>query len=95
MDIGETVEHAAVREAKEETSLDVVLQDLLGLYSKPSRDPRGHVVSAIYVGIGSGNLAASDDASNVDVFSLDRLPQPMAFDHAQVVKDYIDYLKRL
>ena len=95
VDIGETVEHAAVREAKEETSLDVTLQDLLGLYSEPSRDPRGHVVSAIYIGTGRGKLAAADDASNVGVFSVDRLPQPMAFDHAQVVKDYIDYLKRL
>ena len=94
VDIGETVEHAAVREAKEETSLDVALQNLLGLYSEPSRDPRGHVVSVIYVGTGSGNLAASDDASRVDIFSVDQLPQPMAFDHAQVVKDYIDYLER-
>ncbi|MDJ0956217.1 MAG: NUDIX hydrolase [Arenicellales bacterium] len=94
VDIGETVEHAAVREAKEETSLDVTLQDLLGLYSEPTRDPRCHVVSAIYVGTGRGKPAAADDASRVDVFSIDRLPQPMAFDHAQVVKDYIDYLAR-
>ena len=94
VDIGETVEQAAVREAREETSLDVTLQDLLGVYSEPSRDPRGHVVSAIYVGTGSGKLAAADDASRVDVFSVDRLPQPMAFDHAQVVKDYIGYLER-
>lgn len=95
VDIGETVEHAAVREAKEETALDVTLRGLLGLYSKPNRDPRGHVVSAVYVGTGRGQLAAADDASAVDVFSVDQLPQPMAFDHAQVVKDYIDYLKRL
>ena len=95
VDVGETVEHAAAREAREETSLDVTLQVLLGLYSEPGRDPRGHVVSAIYVGSGSGKLAAADDASSVDVFSVDHLPQPMAFDHAQVVKDYIDYLEKL
>ena len=95
MDIGETVEDAAVREGKEETGLEVTLQDLLGLYSEPNRDPRGHVVSAVYVGTGNGELAAADDASTVDVFSVDQLPHPMAFDHAQVVKDYIHYLERL
>ena len=95
VDIGETVEHAAVREAKEETGLEVTLQDLLGLYSEPNRDPRGHVVSAVYIGTGRGQMVAADDASTVDVFSVDQLPRPMAFDHAQVMKDYIHYLERL
>ena len=95
MEIGETVEQAAVREAREETTLDVALGDLLGLYSEPTRDPRGHVVSAIYVGTGQGRLAAADDAAAADIFPVDALPRPMAFDHAQVVKDYARYLDRI
>lgn len=92
VDIGETVECAAVRESKEETTLDVTLVGLLGVYSKPDRDPRGHVVSAVYIATGTGRLQAADDARSAEVFSIDALPGPMAFDHAQIVKDYARYL---
>ena len=94
VDIGETVESAAVREAKEETNLEVVLKGLLGVYSKPDRDPRGHVVSVVYVGSGQGNLRAADDAGAVALFSIDALPPTMAFDHAEIVEDYARYVDR-
>lgn len=93
VDIGETVEAAAVREAREETTLDVKLEGLLGVYSKPDRDPRGHVVSAVYIGVGSGHPQAADDARSIAVFAIDALPEPIAFDHAQIVEDYARYLE--
>jgi len=88
VDVGETVEHAAVREALEETSLAVQLVTLLGLYSHPSRDPRGHTVTAVYVARASGEPQAQDDARNLRVCAIDELPQPLAFDHALVLEDY-------
>ena len=91
VDVGETVEAAAIREAREETSLDVTLVTLLGLYSDPRRDPRGHTVTAIYIAQSHGSPVAADDARNVGVFSLDELPTPLAFDHAQVLADYRRY----
>ncbi|MGH8335854.1 MAG: NUDIX domain-containing protein, partial [Gammaproteobacteria bacterium] len=62
VDFGETVEHAAIREAKEETSLDVELHALLGVYSRPDRDPRGQTISVVYVGRAAGTPVAQDDA---------------------------------
>jgi len=91
VDLGETLEAASIREAREETSLEVELKVLLGIYSRPQRDPRGHTVTAIYVAQASGTPQAADDAKNVGVFSLDALPQPLAFDHAQVLEDYRRY----
>lgn len=88
VDVGECVEAAAVREAKEETCLDVELVTMLGLYSNPERDPRGHTVTAIYVARSSGTPKAADDAKSVGVFSLDELPSPLAFDHQLVLQDY-------
>ena len=91
VDVGETVEHAAVREALEETCLDVKLTALLGIYSNPKRDTRGHTVTAVYVAEAIGSPRAADDAKNVDVFSFDSLPAVLAFDHAQVIEDYRMY----
>ena len=91
VDVGECVEHAAVREAREETSLDVELVTMLGLYSDPKRDPRGHTVTAIYVACSSGNPVAAADAKSVAIFNLDDLPSPLAFDHRQVLEDYRQY----
>jgi len=91
VDVGECVETAAVREAKEETCLDVELITMLGLYSNPKRDPRGHTVTAIYVAQSTGTPKAADDAKSVGVFSLDELPSPLAFDHQQVLEDYRTY----
>lgn len=91
VDVGEIVELAAVREAKEEVSLDVSLIALLGIYSDPSRDDRGHTVTAIYVGEASGTPKAADDAKTCAFFSLEALPEPLAFDHAEVLADYKRY----
>lgn len=91
VDVGESLEQAAVREAEEETALSVTLTALLGVYSDPSRDARGHTVSAVYVGEARGTPRAQDDARSLQVFSPDRLPSPLAFDHAQVLADYRIY----
>jgi 8-oxo-dGTP diphosphatase len=91
VDLGEIVEQAAMREAKEEVNLDVRLIALLGIYSDPSRDSRGHTVTAVYVGEAAGTPVAADDAKNCRLFSLNELPEPLAFDHAQVLADYKKY----
>jgi 8-oxo-dGTP diphosphatase len=91
VDLGEIVEQAAVREAQEEVGLDVRLIVLLGIYSDPVRDSRGHTVTAVYVAEAAGTPVAADDAKNCRLFSLDELPEPLAFDHAQVLADYKKY----
>jgi len=91
VDVGERLEQAAVREAAEEISLPVTLTALLGCYSDPRRDPRGHTVSAVYVAEARGEPRAADDAAHVQVFSLDALPSPLVFDHAQILADYRHY----
>lgn len=91
VDVGETLEQAAVREAREETSLDVSLRMLLGNYSDPSRDPRGHTVSAVYIAEARGQPRAADDASHLQLFDAAATPQ-LVFDHAQIISDYIHYL---
>ncbi len=91
VDVGESLEAAAMREAKEETCLDVELTALLGIYSNPARDPRGHTVTAVYVAQSTGTPEAADDAKTLDLFTLDRLPSPLAFDHQLVLADYQRY----
>lgn len=88
VDVGERIEHAAVREAQEEVGLNVQLIALLGLYSDPSRDTRGHTVTAVYVTEASGMPVAADDAKNCQIFNIDELPELLAFDHAQVLSHY-------
>lgn len=88
VDVGERVEAAAIREAREETGLAIRLKALLGVYSDPGRDARGHTVSAVYVAEARGEPSAGDDASGLAVFAVDALPQQLAFDHAQVLADY-------
>lgn len=94
VDIGETVAQAAVREAKEETGLDVKLLDWLGCYSDPARDKRGHTVSIVFVAEAVGEPVAADDAANV--LLLDPLAEQdsgfiLAFDHAEILQDYRQY----
>lgn len=89
VDVGESVEHAAVREAEEETALRVKLKVLLGCYSDPARDFRGHTASVVYVAEGQGEPQAQDDAAGVAVFSLENLPETLVFDHARILRDYL------
>jgi 8-oxo-dGTP diphosphatase len=90
VDVGETLEHAAVREALEETSLAVQLQVLLGCYSDPRRDARGHSVAAVYIAHATGLPRAADDAANVQLFLPGAWPA-LVFDHALILEDYCRY----
>jgi 8-oxo-dGTP diphosphatase len=94
VDVGEAVEHAAVREAEEETALRVTLKLLLGCYSDPARDPRGHTASVVYVAEAEGEPRAQDDAAGVAIFSPEALPDPLVFDHARILRDYLAWRQR-
>lgn len=87
VDEGETLEAAAVREAREETGLDVTLTELLYAYSDPRRDPRRHTVSAVFLGRAGGDPAGADDAAEARGFAWTALPSPIAFDHAEILRD--------
>jgi 8-oxo-dGTP diphosphatase len=93
VDVGESIEDAAMREAKEETSLDVTLVEQFHAYSMPDRDPRFHTVSVVFIGEGNGVLKGQDDARRADVFHEDTLPEIIAFDHREIISDYFNYLK--
>jgi len=88
VDYGESLENAAVREAREETSLEVSNLRLLGCYSDPGRDHRMHTISTVYVAKGSGKPQAADDAVQLGIFQLTDLPTELCFDHAAILADY-------
>ena len=88
VDVGETVEEAAVREAAEETGLQVELVRQFHVYSDPSRDDRGHTVSVVFVGRASGTPHAASDAAEAGIFTADALPDQIVFDHAEILVDY-------
>jgi 8-oxo-dGTP diphosphatase len=90
VDVGESLAQAAVREAREETSLEVTLTEQFFAYSDPRRDPRGATASVVFLGSARGEPRAADDAKNVRVFALDALPA-LAFDHGQILEDYRRY----
>lgn len=92
VDVGEPLEAAAVREAKEETCLDVTLRALLGCYSDPRRDPRGHTVSAVYVAEAVGEPRAADDARHLALVDPRAPGRPLAFDHELILADYRHWL---
>ncbi|MHB1513800.1 MULTISPECIES: NUDIX domain-containing protein [Acidiferrobacter] len=88
VDIGERVEDAARREALEETGLAVTLEALLGCYSDPARDPRGHTVSLVYVAGATGTPRAGDDARACRVIDIRDVTVPVVFDHPRILRDY-------
>ncbi|MDZ7641187.1 MAG: NUDIX hydrolase [Desulfurivibrio sp.] len=87
VDYGESLEQAAVREAREETGLEVSLQGQLHTYSDPGRDARLHTISTVFIAIANGTPTAGDDAGRAAIFTKDRLP-PLAFDHDAILTDY-------
>jgi ADP-ribose pyrophosphatase YjhB (NUDIX family) len=88
VDYGESLEDAILREAKEETGLDIELIRQFHTYSAPKRDPRHHTISTVYVARASGKPEAGDDAKEVRIFTKDTLPEDIAFDHRQILEDY-------
>ncbi|HEY6007413.1 MAG TPA: NUDIX hydrolase [Geobacteraceae bacterium] len=89
VDYGETLEAAAVREAREETSLEITDLRLLGCYSDPSRDPRQHTISTVFVAKAAGTLQAADDAADAVTVPLDAIPETLCFDHGKIIADYV------
>ena len=92
VDEGETVEQAAIREAKEETGLDVQLETLLYVYSDPRRDMRQHTLSIVFTASSNGTPVAADDATDLGYYSFKELPK-LAFDHAEIIADYKVFLE--
>jgi ADP-ribose pyrophosphatase YjhB (NUDIX family) len=88
VDYGESLEDAALREAREETSLDVVLVSQFHTYSDPARDPRGHTITTVYIARAHGRPRARDDARNIGIFGPEEIPARLAFDHAGIIEDY-------
>lgn len=88
VDIGESLEEAAVREAKEETSLDIKLKSQFHTYSDPKRDPRKHTISTVYVATAQGRPIAQDDAQDIRIFTEEEINFPLAFDHQKILADY-------
>lgn len=94
VDYGESLEQAAVREAREETSLEVSNLRLLGCYSDPSRDNRFHTISTVFMAQATGTPQAADDATELAFFSPDDLPSPLCFDHSRIIEDYLAYSRK-
>jgi 8-oxo-dGTP diphosphatase len=90
VDYGETLEDSVIREAKEETGLDINLVRQFHTYSDPKRDPRHHTVSTIFIAAASGNPVAADDAAEVKIFTREDLPKEIAFDHRKILEDYFE-----
>ncbi|MCC7575340.1 MAG: NUDIX hydrolase [Methanomethylovorans sp.] len=84
VELGETTEEAVVRESLEETGLSIEIVKLIGVYSEPSRDPRGHTVSICYLSKGRGVPKAGSDAAEIALFRIDGIPK-LAFDHNHII----------
>lgn len=93
VDYGESVEKAAIREALEETGLDVTLQGVLGVYSNPERDKRMHTISTVFAATAQGRPQAGDDAAEAHLFPLDQLPSPLTFDHGLIMQHYQEWVR--
>jgi ADP-ribose pyrophosphatase YjhB (NUDIX family) len=94
VDYGESLEEAAKREAREETSLEVDLLGQLKTYSAPDRDPRHHTISVVFLARAEGKPRAADDAREVGTFTEETLPPELAFDHATILADYFEHRNR-
>jgi ADP-ribose pyrophosphatase YjhB (NUDIX family) len=88
VDYGESLEAAAVREAKEETGLNVELLRQFHAYSDPKRDPRHHTITIVFIAKAEGKAIAGDDAKEIGIFHKDTLPDQIAFDHRDIINDY-------
>jgi ADP-ribose pyrophosphatase YjhB (NUDIX family) len=88
VDYGESLESAAIREAREETGLDVILIRQFHAYSDPMRDPRHHTITNVFIAKAEGKPVAGDDAKGLGVFSKEKLPAEIAFDHRDILNDY-------
>jgi 8-oxo-dGTP diphosphatase len=91
VDYGESLAAAAVREAKEETSLEVELAEQFYTYSDPSRDARHHTVSTVFIATAQGVPKGADDAKTARICTEDRLPMPVVFDHSRILADYFNF----
>lgn len=88
VDYGETLESAALREAKEETGLDIELIKQFHTYSDPGRDARHHTITTVYIAKAYGSPIAGDDAKEAGIFKKEALPEQIAFDHREILNDY-------
>jgi len=86
----ESAENAAIREAKEETSLDVQLEGILGVYSEPGRDPRFHTITTVFKARSQGFPKAGDDALDIGLFDKQHLPEEIVFDHKKIIMDFFN-----
>lgn len=91
VDYGESVEHAAKREAQEETQLSVTLIEQFHVYSDPSRDPRKHTLSVVFLARAVGKPKANDDAKNLELYEMWHIPKNLCFDHDRILHDYWYY----
>jgi ADP-ribose pyrophosphatase YjhB (NUDIX family) len=90
VDYGESLEDAAVREAREETGIEI--KDLIQFhtYSDPERDPRHHSISTVFIARGNGPYRAKDDAESIGIFPFNEIPEEMAFDHRRILSEYLE-----
>lgn len=95
VDYGESLEEAARREAKEETSLDIKLKGQFHTYSDPNRDPRQHTISTVYIASSRGEPKARDDAEEIGVFTKEEINFPLAFDHQKILADYFEHREEM